>query len=64
MQDPKTPLGHSIPSHHVLGWCSRCPGRSAYEELAGWQVWAAALPEVREEVFRQQEGNTAPGGAG
>lgn len=36
--DPATPLGHSTPSHHVLGWCSHCPGRSAPEELAAWQV--------------------------
>lgn len=36
--DPETPLGHSTPSHHVLGWCSHCPGRSVPEELAAWQV--------------------------
>ncbi|WP_030917406.1 hypothetical protein [Streptomyces sp. NRRL B-24720] len=34
----ETPLGHSTPSHHVLGWCSHCPGRSVPEELAAWQV--------------------------
>ena len=34
----ETPLGHSTPSHHVLGWCSHCPGRSVAEELAAWQV--------------------------
>jgi hypothetical protein len=32
------PLGHSTPSHRVLGWCSHCPGRSLAEELAAWQV--------------------------
>ena len=36
--DPETPLGHSTPSHPVLGWCSHCPGRSVPEELAAWQV--------------------------
>jgi hypothetical protein len=52
----KTPLGHPISSHHVLGWCGYCPGRTAAEELAAWQVWAASLPEVAEEVRRQQGG--------
>lgn len=32
------PLGHSTPSHRVLGWCSHCPGRSLAEEVAAWQV--------------------------
>ncbi|NDK24657.1 hypothetical protein FSY75_09245 [Streptomyces sp. TR1341] len=37
--DPhKTPLGHSIPSHRVLGWCSLCPDRSPAEELMAWQL--------------------------
>ncbi|WP_381792974.1 hypothetical protein [Streptomyces niveus] len=37
--DPhKAPLGHSIPSHRVLGWCSHCPGRSLAEELMAWQL--------------------------
>ncbi|MFD8469052.1 hypothetical protein ACFV10_28590 [Streptomyces cyaneofuscatus] len=35
---PDIPLGHSIPSHRVHGWCSHCPGRSMAEELAAWQV--------------------------
>jgi hypothetical protein len=32
------PLGHSTPSHRVLGWCSHCPGRSLAEEVGAWQV--------------------------
>lgn len=43
---PFIPLGHSISSHHVHGWCAKCPGHSVYEELAAWQVWAATLPEI------------------
>ncbi|WP_406145640.1 hypothetical protein [Streptomyces anulatus] len=37
---PDIPLGHSIPSHRVHGWCSHCPGRSMAEELGAWQVGA------------------------
>ncbi len=50
----RTPLGHSIASHHILGWCCHCPGRTAAWELAAWQVWAGTLPEVRQEIDRQQ----------
>ncbi|MER5699479.1 hypothetical protein ACWDBO_48905 [Streptomyces mirabilis] len=32
------PLGHSIPSHRVHGYCSHCQGRTVAEELAAWQV--------------------------
>ncbi|CAL9537294.1 hypothetical protein [Streptomyces sp. enrichment culture] len=32
------PLGHSIPSHRALGFCSHCKGRTVAEELAAWQV--------------------------
>lgn len=52
----RIPLGHLIPSHHVLGWCLHCPGRTAAEELGAWQVWAMQLPDVRAEITRQQPG--------
>lgn len=43
------PLGHVIPSHVVLGWCSTCPGRTAAEEAAAWRLWSMThVPEVRE----------------
>lgn len=40
MADPlwAAPLGHSIPSHRVHGYCSLCKGRTVAEELAAWQV--------------------------
>ncbi|MFF0092692.1 hypothetical protein ACFYSF_22400 [Streptomyces canus] len=40
MADPgrTAPLGHSIPSHRVHGYCSLCEGRIVAEELAAWQV--------------------------
>ncbi|WP_199570539.1 hypothetical protein [Streptomyces murinus] len=34
----KAPLGHSIPAHRVLGWCSLCPDRSLAEEVCAWQL--------------------------
>jgi hypothetical protein len=55
----KTPWGHCIASHYLLGWCARCPGRDALEELAAWQVWAGTLPDVSEEISRQQGGDPA-----
>ncbi|MFD5788584.1 hypothetical protein ACFWH1_18420 [Streptomyces sp. NPDC127037] len=36
------PLGHSIPAHRVLGWCSHCPDRSLAQEVAAWQLDAQA----------------------
>lgn len=52
----KTPLGHSIASHVLLGWCLHCPGRSVAEEVCAWQVWAGRLPHVAAEIRRQQPG--------
>ncbi|MFF5968258.1 hypothetical protein ACFY64_31950 [Streptomyces collinus] len=40
------PLGHSIPSHRVLGFCTLCPGRTVAEELAAWQVHEEARHEA------------------
>jgi hypothetical protein len=54
---PKTPLGHWIQSHHLLGWCSSCPGRDVAEEAMAWRLWAAQQPEVAEEIRRQQPGD-------
>lgn len=34
----KAPLGHSIPAHRALGWCSHCPDRSLAEEVMAWQL--------------------------
>ncbi|WP_326814000.1 MULTISPECIES: hypothetical protein [unclassified Streptomyces] len=51
-----TPLGHSIPSHRVLGWCSHCPGRSLAEEVAAWQIDAQerhAAEQAREAVSQE-----------
>lgn len=50
----RTPLGHTIAAHHLFGWCSHCKGRTVAEELGAWQVWAGKLPEVAEEIKRQQ----------
>jgi hypothetical protein len=45
------PLGHSISSHVVHGWCWHCPDKTAVEEAAAWQVWATKnVPEVAEAV--------------
>lgn len=46
---PRTaPLGHSIPSHRVHGFCSLCQGRTVAEELAAWQVHEQARYETAE----------------
>ncbi|GAA2948272.1 hypothetical protein ACFPN0_15220 [Kitasatospora cinereorecta] len=42
----KVPLGHSIPAHRVLGWCSHCPNRSLAEEVAAWQLDAQERHEA------------------
>lgn len=55
----RTPLGHSIAAHYLLGWCSLCSGRDVAQEAVAWRVWAGALPEVEAEIRLQQEG---PGG--
>ncbi|MFJ1607035.1 hypothetical protein ACIOHS_27235 [Streptomyces sp. NPDC088253] len=53
------PLGHSIPSHRVHGYCSHCQGRTVAEELAAWQVHEQARHETA------QPGSTpAPDGQG
>lgn len=31
------PPGHSRAGHRVHGWCSLCPGREVWEELAAWR---------------------------
>ncbi|MYR59605.1 hypothetical protein GTY54_26340 [Streptomyces sp. SID625] len=48
MADPvwTAPLGHSIPSHRVHGYCAHCQGRTAAEELAAWQVREQARYET------------------
>jgi hypothetical protein len=47
------PLGHSISSHVVHGWCCICPDRTVEEEVAAWQVWSMThVPEVAEAVSR------------
>lgn len=47
---PDIPLGHSIPSHRVHGWCSHCPGRSMAEELGAWQVGAMDRPATTDDT--------------
>ncbi|RPK58199.1 hypothetical protein EES44_24340 [Streptomyces sp. ADI96-15] len=42
----RVPLGHSIPAHRVLGWCSHCPDRSLAEEVAAWQLDAQERHEA------------------
>lgn len=37
------PLGHSITSHRVHGWCSHCRRREPWEEIAAWRAWARKL---------------------
>lgn len=58
---PETPLGHSITSHFLLGWCSHCPGHSALQEMSAWRVWAGRLPHVAAEIERQQTGKVRQG---
>ena len=53
--DPEIPLGHSIPSHRVHGWCSHCPGRSVFEELAAWQVGAMDRPDEMDRLRTENE---------
>lgn len=52
--DAEIPLGHSIPSHRVHGWCSHCPGRSMPEELAAWQVDAMERLLTENERMRHE----------
>ncbi|MEU7323408.1 hypothetical protein ABZ682_23080 [Streptomyces griseoviridis] len=40
------PLGHSISSHRVHGYCSLCRGRTVAEELAAWQIHEQARYEA------------------
>jgi hypothetical protein len=47
------PLGHSIPSHVVHGWCCLCPGKTADDEVNAWRLWSMTnVPEVDEAVSR------------
>lgn len=46
------PLGHSISSHVIHGWCSYCPGRSVPYEVEAWRVWAHDLLIAAEEGMR------------
>ncbi|MEV0822517.1 hypothetical protein [Nonomuraea rubra] len=39
----RTPLGHSLSSHRVFGWCSHCADHTPAEELVAWRVWAQNL---------------------
>jgi hypothetical protein len=36
------PIGHSMSSHHVHGWCSHCADRTPADEVVAWRVWAQA----------------------
>lgn len=55
----KTPLGHLIAAHHLFGWCRACADRDVVEEANAWVVWAGALPEVTDEIRRQQGGESS-----
>ena len=47
------PLGHSISSHVVLGWCCLCRGKTVDEEVNAWRVWSmTGVPEVAEALTR------------
>lgn len=41
------PLGHSISSHTVFGWCCQCPDRTTADEVVAWRSWAVdSIPDV------------------
>lgn len=45
------PLGHSISTHVVFGWCSYCKDHETVEEVDAWRVWAMShVPDVVEAV--------------
>ncbi len=47
------PLGHSITSHVVLGWCCLCPGKDVDQETNAWRLWAMKnVPDVDEALRR------------
>jgi len=35
---PVAPPGHSRAGHRTFGWCSMCPDREVWEELAAWRA--------------------------
>lgn len=50
---PDIPLGHSISSHIVLGWCCNCSGKSVNDEVNAWRAWSMThVAEVDEAVSR------------
>lgn len=49
----RIPLGHSIATHTVHGWCCLCHDRTVSEETNAWRLWAMNnVPEVAEAVSR------------
>ncbi|MEU6594260.1 hypothetical protein ABZ923_34495 [Streptomyces sp. NPDC046881] len=53
----KAPLGHSVPSHRVHGYCSHCQGRTVAEELAAWQVREQERYEAADDPDDQHDGS-------
>ncbi|MGW2951516.1 hypothetical protein [Streptomyces eurythermus] len=49
------PLGHSIPSHRVHGFCAHCRGRTVAEELAAWQVREQTRHETADDPGGQDD---------
>ena len=45
------PLGHSQVAHARLGFCSRCRGKSATDEVDAWRTWALALEHYGRELL-------------
>ena len=47
----EVPLGHSRVAHTRLGFCSRCRGKTAADEVEAWRIWALALEQYGRELL-------------
>jgi hypothetical protein len=45
------PLGHSRVAHARLGFCSRCRGKTAADEVDAWRSWALGLEHYSGELL-------------
>jgi hypothetical protein len=43
--------GHSRVAHGRLGFCSRCRGKTATDEVDAWRTWALALEQYGRELL-------------
>jgi hypothetical protein len=47
----EVPLGHSRVAHARFGFCSRCTGKTAADEVEAWRTWALALEQYGRELL-------------